>query len=269
MSHHYQLRDLELNTAELLSIVDQGASGNEELAPRIVLVKRKPGATAPVAKGAGMPTMDEIKAKLSAAEWEAIQEWAQQLVAQAKDGGSDAEESAEGEAPVAKRKEPAVELPVEIRKMLDAKDAELKAARDERVAVEKRIAAIEDERLTETIVSKVRESMAAVPGASVPELAAILKSASKGLAADEYKKLETVLKSASAVIQKSALLREVGGAGAPAADSPEGEINELAKALVEKDPKLTIQKARVAVIDAHPELYERYMIERHGAGKGR
>jgi hypothetical protein len=260
------LTDLQLDLAELLSVVDKGASGNSELSPRIVLMKRQeidkaaPAAPAQAAPGAAAPAagaLDEIKSKLTAMEWDAIVAWHQDEMAKAKAAEDVAEGEPEGLMPMAK----SIDLPEPVRKALEAKDAEVLKMRTEKDAIEKRVAALEDERMTATYIAKARDQMGYIPGATADELALVLKNAAKTLPAPSFEKLESILKLASTALSKSALYRESGAVGSADGSGAVERVEALAKAMVAREPKMSIQKARVAALDANPDLYREYREE--------
>lgn len=137
-----------------------------------------------------------------------------------------------------------VDLPPEVRKALDESE-ELK----------KRLAVLEVERETERF-----EKRAVEIGLSKAQ-GELLMKAHKGDAA-ALKKLEDAIKGLNAQIDTGKLFTEFGTNDTAAADAY-GEITAKAEALRKANPKLTIEKAKAAVIEdpSNAELMKRYREE--------
>ena len=84
----------------------------------------------------------------------------------------------------------------------------------------------------------------------------------------EFEEILRVLKAADAAIEKSELFKEIGKAGS-GETSAEAAVYAKARSLVAKDADLTFDEAVVKVLEADPELYERYEDERQAAARKR
>lgn len=248
-----------------VSFVDKGASGNDQLRPRVVLFKRKEQSVVDrivslfrksvedVVKE--NPTMDiqSIMSKLSPEE----QAFLKQAMAKA-------DAPAPAPKPADELAKALAALPPEARKAIEdaeaAKVAKAKADEDEKVELKKRLAKIEEDREIETFEKRAAE-FAHIPGMSTAELAKVLRSSSKSLSADEFKKLEASLKSADDAVKKSNLFGEHGSSVSGDPASAYGKIQAIAKSLREKNPKLTEAQAVLEATEQHPELEAQYRKE--------
>ncbi len=113
------------------------------------------------------------------------------------------------------------------------------------------------------------EKLKAVPGLSTDELATLLHAVSKGRAvpSEIAKKLEASLASVDEVVRKSKLFSESGSLGRGGEGSARSKIEAIAKSILEKDAKLTIEKARVQAAESNPDLYREAQAEQSKARK--
>lgn len=139
-----------------------------------------------------------------------------------------------------------------------AEAAEARAAEAEGIAKAER-----DQRLTGEYVAKAK-AFSALP-ADAAKLGPILKRAAEALSDEDNAELHRIFAAASEAIGKSVLFTEVGKTGAEDGGNAWSKIEALAKEAIAADPKLTIEKARVAVMQAHPDLKAAHYAERAGA----
>ncbi len=141
-----------------------------------------------------------------------------------------------------------------------------KAAESEREQLQKQVVEAEGriEELTKAVteekrkreerefVDSIQKDIRSVPGV-VDENARLLFSISQKVEKEEFDKLVDILKSASAVIQKSGFLEELGSSAS--SSEPEGILEARAKEKVQKDAGLTMEQAKARVLQEDPELY--------------
>jgi hypothetical protein len=134
----------------------------------------------------------------------------------------------------------------------------------ERDTLAKKLEALEDQLETREFIEKAR-GLEYIPGLSTEELAKTLRTVKKNDPAS-FPKFEAALKSASEAIKKGDLLRTVGKAGGAQSDAntASAKVELMAKAMVEKDPSLSIAKARDQVWKRNPDLYTQYKTELQG-----
>lgn len=139
-------------------------------------------------------------------------------------------------------------LPESVRKMVEAARAEAASAAAE-------VQKLRDEKEDKEFV----EQAGAYPQiiAKAAEFGPIFKALSKG-APDAFPKLKELLKSVNEQMRVGKLFNTLGGDERPGGDFPEAQVAARARALVQKDAKLTIQDAYSAVFAEDPGLYERY-----------
>src|SRR5262249_12667987 len=139
-------------------------------------------------------------------------------------------------------------------------EAVIKEERAAREELQKQLNEERDIRLTREYIAKAQSDFNFLP-LSADKLGPVIKQIAE-LAPDAWKELEPVLKGASELISKSALLAEKGSRVASGGDAW-GKIEAAAKTLVEKgDRPLSLDEAIDRVIDQHPQLYLAYERER-------
>jgi hypothetical protein len=101
---------------------------------------------------------------------------------------------------------------------------------------------------------KRAETMTHLPGLNRDKTASLLKAAKDSMGKVEFETLTEALVSASKVIEKGSLLGEFGSSTTSAGDA-KSRVDSIAKSYKEKDPTLSMAKARTMAYEAHPELY--------------
>jgi len=161
------------------------------------------------------------------------------------------------------------EVRVSLQKELEARTEELKASKAE---VEK----LHKARRREKFITRVRE-LDHLPGAPADDFAETLDLIEQGLqkvapdrATKIFTKFNEQLDSWNVVIEKSdVLFKEIGREGGDFGllTGAEAQIEARAKEKMVRDPKLTIEKARTAVITENPKLYRKYQAEQPKGGR--
>lgn len=121
-------------------------------------------------------------------------------------------------------------------------------------ANQERIEKLENQALTEKF-EKQASTFGNVPGTD-SELGELLKAASASFTDAQFDRFTALLKSANEVF-KGLIGNEIGGSGGDDSSIIE-KVAGLAKEMMEKDSKLTIQKARMTVFNLHPEMKDSY-----------
>ena len=152
-------------------------------------------------------------------------------------------EKAVGARPAIKRED----LPDDVRKALDAADAD----RAEATALKERVAKMERDSNRSALIAKAATDYPSLP-AKADEVADLFLEAAEKMAPETVAKLESLLKAANAQIDSSALFREVGrAAGNPDARAAlDAEVDKVRK----DNPTMGRGDALAAVAKAHPEL---------------
>ncbi len=161
-----------------------------------------------------------------------------------------------GGAPAPEPTQKKLEMTEEVRKVLEAEQAE-------KAELKKRLDEVEAMIEIEAFTKRATE-LSHVPGIKVEDLAKVLRDASKKLSKDDFAKLEAALKSAASAVKKSAILVEDGSSGGGSPESAYGRIRAVAKALREKDPALTEAQAIEKATNLNPELYAEHQNEARG-----
>jgi hypothetical protein len=123
----------------------------------------------------------------------------------------------------------------------------------------------QEARETSDAITKAQRDYPTLPGTTPAEIAPILRKASKTLSAEEFEKLDEVLKAASVAVGKSDIFKEHGSSGnntTGAKNTAEAQLQNLAKELREKDSALTPQAAIVKAMDARPDLVDLDRVEK-------
>lgn len=255
--------EIQLDRMELLSVVDQGASGNDEYRPRIVLMKRATARTETgtirsvlarifrkqAAEDQSM-TLEEILAELPEEKREVVLA----ALEAAKGAGETAEKAKGGEdgkpkpEPTADELAKRTDLPEAVRKRLAESEA-----------LAKRVASLEEVEVDRGFVAKAK-GLAYLPGLPTEKLAKVLKSASRGMTADEFTDLEKSLASAAEAVKKSGLLKEIGTSRDEPTESEAAvaEMDAEVKKVRDKSPDITREQAIVRIQKRSPDMYERF-----------
>lgn len=144
-----------------------------------------------------------------------------------------------------------------ITKAQDDKIAELTAQNEK---VEKALKVEQDTRELNVWIGKAKDELDGLPGKTPAELGAIFKKLADvdpDIANEQFEQM----KNAAEAIKKGKLFDEMGGRGADTTGSGMDKINKAAKALMEKSDGMTIEQAKVKVMEDNPELYDAYMDE--------
>ena len=89
----------------------------------------------------------------------------------------------------------------------------------------------------------------------------LFKAIDERLEPAQATRLHELLKAGDAAFTSAQLFSEVGRSGEPVSGSAEDKINKLALEMVTKDTSMTIEKARVRVMEIHPDLYADHVRE--------
>jgi multidrug efflux pump subunit AcrB len=260
-------------TVDEISIVDQGASGNEDAHPKIVIAKRHE--PKPDGKGLGARFMsqvkklfgkvdpmnlDEILAKLTEEERAVILASIEAAKKQAQP--VDAPKPPPAPAPVEDEEKVMKSLPESVRKRLE----EAQAAKEEVAKIRKEL----DERTEREEVTKFKAKAAKLPflaGKSTEEIAKTLRAAAKSLPAAEYETIEKMLENANEAVKGSPLFRDAGARGVESEMTAQGKIEAIAKTLRESDPKLTQEQAVSKALSENKDLNAQRVAELYGENK--
>lgn len=185
-----------------------------------------------------------------------------------------AEQKAQSEA-IQKAVETAVAAEVaKVQKAADDKVTAIQKAADERVEKAEAAAKLagevakgeKDLRVEKEFAQRISSDFAKL--AMKPEDAKLLKSMSEKLTADEFKRVEEVLKSANEAIAKGAMFEEIGTKVTKgAAGSAKAEIIAKAEEMVTKGTVKTVADGITKIAMEDGELYNRYMVEQRAEAK--
>lgn len=260
------MRDLELADVELLSIVDRGASANERVRSRIVLVKRQTlEGQMPNVKKARTPSAILAELFESGALSDLSPEDKEALLT-AMGGAAPAPEAPDGTPAEGASAEPVMgeeqEEKTEDEETPKAEDEETEQMKRDKAALEKRNQALEARLMKlekDAARSEVREmvkrDMSFFPGASVDELVDVIQEVNQNLGEDMAKRAVSMLKAASEVCKGSDLFKTAGVRKGEGSGSPNDELMAIAKSMREKDPKLSRHESIVLAGRERPDLW--------------
>lgn len=136
-------------------------------------------------------------------------------------------------------------LPESIRKQLEDQASEIRQMRDAKAESEH--------------IEKARKEMPNVPG-KTEDLGRLLKRVKDVVSGEDFDALTTLLKAASAQIEKGKLFREVGKSGESEGEgeSPMAQVARLAAEIVQKNSGTSLPDAYSQIFRDHPELYAAY-----------
>lgn len=145
--------------------------------------------------------------------------------------------------------------------VLKAQGEAIAKAQERAEAAEQVAKAEQDARLDQEAIVKSRETFTNLALAHEVVAPALRKAAK--VDPDLAKSIEALLINLNEQMDGAALTKEIGtpGHGGAADNSVWGEIEKQARALVESDPSLTIQKARTRVFEQNPALQAAYQKE--------
>lgn len=273
------IRDLKLRDVELLSIVDRGASANDRVRSRIVLIKKEGPSMPEPSASPKTRTAQFILAELfeqGKLKGLAPEDKETLLTSLAAVGAMPMaapapkpEPEPEPEPTPKAEDETETKADHEEKPMPKAEDNEEMSKREKDLAKQnadltKRVADLEKAAKRDEIRKMVETDMAGVPGSSVDEVVKVVEEARANLAKEQADQLETILKSASEAVLKSDLVKPIGvrkGGGA-GNDNPTAELLELSKSLREKDPSLSRADALTKAGKERPDLWSEYQNQR-------
>ena len=250
-----------------VSLVDEGASGNKEVAPRIVIAKRNPSRGAWVermekifSKGEKMEmTLESVLSKLSEEERNFILGKMEELKAVPAPAPEavvveDAKAPSEDDMKAAVEKLPP-KVQEEVKKRLESAK-ELETLREE-------VTKMRDQKELEGFIEKAK-ALKFLSG-KVEEVAKTLHAVSKSLSKDEFAKIEKLFADANAAIGNGDTFKVIGktGDGETSSESYKTQIEQMAKARA-KEKGVTEYEAYKAVARENPELYTKYREEIRG-----
>lgn len=121
-----------------------------------------------------------------------------------------------------------------------------------------------DTRVAAEYVAKAETLVENLP-TSAAEFGPVLRSIAESLTAEQFAKVEQVLKGANAQLEAGVLMRELGsGLGAPAEGSAFAELTAKAEELRAADPKLTAEQAIDKASTLNPALVAKHAAETRG-----
>lgn len=123
----------------------------------------------------------------------------------------------------------------------------------------------QEARETTTAIAKAAKEMPSLPGTTPEEIGPLLRLVSKALPAEDFAKLETILKAASVAVAKGDLFKENGSSyptNANGSQSAEAKLQDVAKQLREADPTLTPAKAIAKAMETRPDLVQLDRVEK-------
>lgn len=196
-----------------------------------------------------MKTAKELLSEMSAEDVATLEKFYKEMYATKAEAEGTPADDAEDKAEVAK----SAEVPAEVRKALEAKDAEI-------TAVRKALETEREIRVTKEITAEVGSY--SLPGLDSAKAVSVIKAAQAGKPVS-VEDLRTMFKATTEVVKAhDAIMRQMGSAaGMDAADRPvASEVTRLAKAwldanpTVKGSPEARMAAAKAAVYDMHPEL---------------
>ncbi len=140
--------------------------------------------------------------------------------------------------------------------MQELHKAEITALKKGAVKLTEQLEKSEDIRKQNEWAVKVEKSLSHYPGNSIEELTKSLfelEKANPALATEHFK----VMSEVSENMRKSELMTERGSSAIGGGTAYE-KIQKMAKGLVDKDAKLSLEDAEARVIESNPELYDEY-----------
>lgn len=149
----------------------------------------------------------------------------------------------------------------EVRALIEKMRSDTEAAKTAADQALAKAAAAEESAAVATLTKRATAGdLAGLPGIARAETIAALREIEKTAPPEAFQKLAQVLAGSAAIVQKSALFKEIGSAGAGGGTAT-AKIDADAAKLREADPTLTVEKAFSAALKANPELYAEYVRE--------
>lgn len=281
-----------------ISAVDKGASGDENVSPKIVIAKRHDetglsevekstigrlvdqikkfigadGASDGQGRVESMPPeLDQILAKLPEEEKAVVLAAIEAAKAPAPQPAQPAVPAVPAETPMVVKAEDEKmteeeeqkvmkSLPEAVRKKIEAAQAEQKKTAEEVSKLRKEL----DDKNEREEVAKFKakaDKLQYLAGKSTSEIAKTLRAASKSLDPKEYEAIEKMLKNANEAVQGSHLFMDAGNLGHDSETTATGKLESIAKRLCESDKNLTEQQALTKAYNENPELYSQARAE--------
>lgn len=156
-------------------------------------------------------------------------------------------------ADFAKAEKELADARTELQKQLDVTNKELADSRAEVVKV--RLA-----RRRELFIKRVQQ-LPHLPGAPADDFAEILEKIEGSVEPKQFEKLNTLLTSWNAIIEKSKVFEEIGRTEVGSFTGAEGQLVAFARELAATE-KISFEKAYSRVLLERPELYQRYRAEK-------
>jgi hypothetical protein len=127
-----------------------------------------------------------------------------------------------------------------------------------------RVAKMEDINKSVAVKAKVEKSMGSIAGVKIDELASVIKVLDeRQLTKEEISILEKALVASSAIIEKSALFKELGSSRGEEPNDPQSQCDAYVNSLVSKadHPMSSDEKRAMAAAfwDDHPDVYKAYL----------
>lgn len=269
------IRDLELQDVELLSIVDRGASANDRVRSRIVIVKRDGGDRMPKPKTdvqkrtaqviladlfeqgklTDLPPEEKevLLAAMAAAPMTSPKPAEPEPAPKADDDQEPMPKAGDDQEPMPKANDgDGDDMPKN-----DKTDTETVELRKQNVELSARVVELEKAAKRSELTEFVKRDLAFFPGASVEDLVKTIEEARANMGKDDAEALVKMLKSASEVAKDSDLFQTVsvrkgGGSGS---EDPNSELLEIAKAKRKEDPKLSRHESILAAGRERPDLW--------------
>ena len=140
---------------------------------------------------------------------------------------------------------------------------ELEDVRKELATAQAQVAQLQEDSATEKAL-KDAQQWAVVPGLDPVEFAPVLRSL-RSADAESSAKIEEILDATAIALGEVGILKEVGSDGSPEAEDAYGQIETIAKAMVEEGTVSSLAEGISKVAVDQPELYSAYVAEQRGA----
>jgi hypothetical protein len=253
----FVIKRIKLNRAALLSVVDKGASGDEDNRPSIVLFKRKKEAAMPEEKAEPVEKAEGLAAKIGAIDEMGFNDEQKAFVLGLMEQTmkAPADEAAPATEPAEKQEEePAEEEPKpedeEMQKRHKAETIELQKRIDK---LEAESGKLKDE--AETVrLNKRADELKFLP-MKQEETVALLKRIGDDKAA--HAMLDKLAKAS----EESPLLQAAGAVVQDSEGTVMATVNKRVKAVQDAKGNISAEKAKSEVFRADPKLYNEYLAE--------
>ena len=140
---------------------------------------------------------------------------------------------------------------------------ELEDVRKELATAQALVAQLQEDSDTEKAL-KDAQQWAVIPGLDPVEFAPVLRSL-RSADAESSAKIEEILDATAIALGEVGILKEVGSDGSPEAEDAYGQIEAIAKAMVQEGTVSSLAEGISKVAVDQPELYSAYVAEQRGA----